>query len=275
MSQNTENVQSIIQLLKELDKTNHYLVFLPSLQKEVPFKQLNAEQFKRLLKTVIDSPIYNTEFIVTFNNIIKENILDATVNVNRLNALDKLLIQIKTRINCISPEYTFNFTEEEIKEKNLTVTSQSVNLQELYNSFVSSQSKFDPQEFNVQQCTILCDLPTLETENKLEKELHKNTKLDISSPEELRTTIGDTFINELSKYIQTLKIDDKEIVLENFDFKTRVKIVEQLPTGVINKVLKYIESYKKLIEPLTTFNLKVQDETVTKELPIDATLFNV
>lgn len=275
MSQNTENVQSVIDLLKDLDKANHYSVFLPSLQKEIPFKQLNAEQFKRLLKTVIDSPIYNTEYIITFNNIIKENILDATIDVNKLNIFDKLLIQIKTRIDCISPEYTFNFTEEEIKEKNLSIISQSINLQDLYDNFVKDKIKFDTQEYKVQQCKLLCNLPTLETENKLEKELHKNTKLDISSPEELRTTIGNTFINEISKYIQILTINENEIALEKFDFKNRVKIVEQLPTSAVSQVLKYVEGYKKLIEPLTTFTFKVENETLVKELPLDATLFNV
>lgn len=276
MNQNTENAQSVIQFLKDLDKTTFYSVYLPSLQRDVPFKQLNAEQFKRILKTVIDTPIYNTEFTTTFYSIIKENILDATVNINKLNVLDKLLILIKTRIECISPEFTFNFSNQEIDNTTFLETIQkTISLSEIYNSFVINKPQFSSQYYTVQQHTILCDLPTLETENKLELELYKNIKLDISTPENIRTTIGETFINELSKYIQGIKSADKEINFDSFDFKTRVKIIEQLPTGVISNVLKYVESYKKFIAPLTIFNFKNNNIDVIKELPIDATLFNI
>jgi hypothetical protein len=275
MSNNTDNVQDIIQALKELDKSNSYEIFLPSLQKEIPFKQLNAEQFKRILKTVIDSPVYNTEFIVTFNSIIKENILEPTVNTEKLNIFDKLLILLKTRIDCIDLNYTFTFTDDEIKNNNLTSTNSSINLKEVYDAFVKELPNFSPKEYTYQQCSVICDLPTLDIENKLEKELHKNVKLEISTPEELRLTLGDTFINELSKYIQTIKVNETVFSFDTLNFKSRVKVVEQLPSTAVNKVLKYIEEYKKLTTRLTSYKLQVDGTEINKELPLDATLFNV
>jgi len=276
MSTNTENAQNIIQLLQEIDKANIYSVYLPSLQKEVKFKQLNTEQYKRLIKTVVDSPIYNTEFTITINSIIKENIIDSEIVTTKLNVFDKLLFLIKTRIDCISPEYTFNFSEDEIKEYNLSTENKStINLMNVYTEFQKQPKSYTAKEFTHEQYSLFCSLPTLETENKLEKELHKNMKLEISSPEELRTTVGETFINELSKYIEIIKINESAFSLDSLDFKTRVKVVEQLPTRAINSVLKYIEDYKKLIAPLTTFKLKVQDTVLEKDLPLDATLFNL
>jgi hypothetical protein len=272
METNPNNIQNVIQLIKELDKSSSFEVYIPSLFKNIKFKQLNTEQLKRLLKSVIDSPIYNTEFILTLNSIIKENCLEE-INIENLTVFDKLLISIKTRIESISPEYTFNFSAEEISEHNLQDKKYTVDLNDIYNSFIINKPDVSAETYMLEGFKITVDLPTIQTENTLEKELHKNIKLDINTPEELRNTLGDTFINELTKYIKTLTINDTEINLHDLNFKARVKIVEQLPTAAINKVLKYIESYKELTNQLVTF--KVPQSTLEKELPQDATFFNM
>lgn len=273
METNTNSVQDVLHLIKDLDLTSSFEVYISSLKKNVKFKQLSTEQFKRLLKTVIDSPIYNTEFITTINNVIKENCLEKDVNVANFNVLDKLLILIKTRIESVDPNYTFTFTKEEIEENNLPEPTYIIDLAEQYNNFIKTAPELLSQTFDHETISIVCSLPTISTENKLEKELHKNTKIDISTPEELRNTLGDAFINELSKYISSLKIGESEINLDQVSFKDRVKIIEQLPTIIINKTLKYIETYKKLISTLTTY--KVLKTEFEKEIPIDATFFNV
>lgn len=267
MSQSPENVQSVLQLLKELDKGNSFEVYLPSLQKNANFKQLNTEQLKRLLKTIIDSPIHNSEFITTFNNIIKDNILDETVNVDDLNIFDKTLILIKTRIESISSEYTFILNNEEAE----AIKEFKINIAEIYNTFIQTTPTFSNEVIKNENCEITACLPTLLTENKLEKELYKNVKLEITTPEELRNTLGDTFINELTKYISNIKINDVVIDLNNYNFKTRIKIVEQLPTICINGVLKYIEKYKELIKSLITHS----KNGIERDIPQDATFFNM
>jgi hypothetical protein len=267
MSQSTENIQDVLQLLKDLDKTSSFDVFIPTLQKTVLFKQLNTQQLKQLLKTIIDSPIHNTEFVTTFNSIIKDNILDPSVKVDALNIFDKVLILIKTRIESISPEYTFNLE----KDEQTNIEEFKVNLAEAYDNFVQSTPSYNPETIKKDTCELVISLPTLQTENKLEKELYKNTKIEITTPEELRNTIGETFINELTKYITTIKINDTVIDLDQHNFKTRIKLVEQLPTSCINGVLKYIENYKQLLKPLVIFS----KNDIEKELPQDATLFNM
>jgi hypothetical protein len=268
MSQTTETtVQDVLQLLKTLDESNSFQVYLPSLQKEIPFKQLNTEQLKKVLKTVIDSPIHNSEFITAFNNIIKDNVLDKSLDINTLNVFDKVLILIKTRIESISPEYTFTLNDDE-QEK---IKEFKVNIAEAYNNFILNKPIYSTDTIKTGDCEITVTLPTIETENKIEKELYKNVKLEINTPDELRNTIGETFINELTKYITTIKINDKVIDLNQHNFKTRINIVEQLPTNCINGVLKYIENYKRLLNPLITFT----KNGVEKDIPQDATFFNM
>jgi len=266
MTQPTDTVQNVLQLLKDLDINSSFEVYLPSLQKNIPFKQLNTEQLKKLLKTVIDSPIHNTEFITTINSILKENILDETINVDVLNVFDKILFIIKTRIESISPEYTFIVENEEQKDNFF-----KVNILEAYSNFVSTLPVYKEEIINFNNCELVVSLPTLQTENKIEKELYKNVKLEITTPKELRDSIGETFINELTKYIISLKINESAIDLSQLNFKNRINIVEHLPTNCINGVLKYIEKYRQLLKPLTVFT----NNGIERELALDATFFNI
>jgi hypothetical protein len=252
MSNSTE-VKDILSLIEQLDANTNFAVFLPSLQKEVNFKQLTTEQLKRLLKTVIDSPLYNTEFTTTFNSIIKESCLDETVNIDALTIYDKLMIFFKIRIESVSKEYTFNLTKDDTNDSKKKYT---INLNEHFNKFAAKQIIVAPETLAYGECIAVCDLPSLKTENHLEKELHKNIKLEVSTPEELRNIVGETFINEVTKFITTLTISNSVIDLTQHDFKTRIKIVEKLPTNLINKVIKYIETYRNTVKELLSYNLQ-------------------
>lgn len=263
-------VNDLLNALKELDSNNAFDVFVPSLQKEIKFKNLTTEQLKVLLKTLVDSPIYNSQFITTFNNIIKDNILDKEVDVKKFTVFDKLIIQFKTRIESISSEMTLRFTEEEIKQHNLEFSEKNICLKNHLDSFLKKNCNFVPEIIEHESYSLVCELPTLDTENKLESELHKNIKIDIQTTEELREIVGETFINELTKYISKITVGTTSLDLLSLNFKTRINVVEQLPTNIINKVLKFIENYRQKIKELTS----VKVNGLEKELPLDASLFN-
>lgn len=270
----------IISLIQNLDTNIGFDVFIPSLQQEVKFKQLTTEQLKRLLKTIIDSPVYNTEFIVTFNSIIKENCVTPDINTDNFTVYDKALILFKTRIESISKEYTFSFSKTEIEENSLKDKSHVVDLSKKLLEFLDLKATFTPLTIEYNNCSVVCDLPTLATENKLEKELHKNIKLEVETPEELRNIVGETFINELTKHFSSITIEDKNINLTELTFKNRIKIVEVLPTNIVNRALKFIESYRNEIKKLFSFSLKLETTTGTtvileKEIPVDASFFNM
>ena len=269
------DVKDILSLIKDLDNNTNFNLYIPSLQKEIGFKQLTTEQLKRILKTVIDSPIYNTEFTLTLNSIIKENCLDKEINTENFTVYDKMLILFKTRIESISTELTLNFTDEEKDQFKGIEDSKVINLAEHFNSFIEKNISFQEETFELNKCILVCNLPTIQTENKLEKELHKNTKLEVSTTEELRNIVGETFINELVKYISQITVNEKTIDLIALPFKTRINIIEGLPTTLINKVIKYIEKYRDAIKPLLTTKIVVQDKEITKDIPQDASFFNM
>jgi hypothetical protein len=265
----TETTKSILEALKELDEQNSFKLEIPSLQKEVSFKQLSTEQLKSILKTVVDSPIYNSQFILTINKIIKENCITETVDPDQFTIFDKTFILFKLRLESLSKEYEINFTEEEQKKYSCPNTH-IINLQEHFNNFVNKKHLFSSEVIEHAGCKIVCNLPTLQTENKLEQELHKNVKIEVESTDELREIVGETFINELTKYINTVSVGDSSENLLNLSFKNRIKVVEQLPTALINKVLKYIENYRDTLKELTS--LKIFD--MEKDILLDASFFN-
>lgn len=263
-------INDFLNALKELDTNNGFNVSIPSLQKEIKFKHLTTEQLKNLLKTVIDSPIYNSQFITTFNKIIKDNCLDGSVDTKNFTIYDKIFILLKTRIESVSEEFKLQFTDEEIKNHNLNFSEKVINLSEHLNEFLAKQYKFLPETIEHDSYSIVCDLPTIETENKLESELHKNVKIEVQTPEELREIVGETFINELTKFISKITVGSNTLDLSSLDFKNRIKVVEQLPSNAISSVLKFIENYRQKVKELTTFNIS----GLEKDLPLDATLFN-
>jgi hypothetical protein len=279
MSQTTD-VKDIIDLIQGLDNETNFNFFIPSLQKEIKFKQLTTEQLKRLLKTVIDSPVYNTEFIKTFNSIIKENCLEKDIITENFTIFDKLLLIFKIKIESISPDFNFTFTDEEIKTYDLAEKNKIVNIEKHFQEFLDKNIQFEPLVIEYNNSLVVCNLPTLFTENKLEQELHKNVKIEVSTPEELRTIVGETFINEVTKFITEIKINDSNVDLLKLTFKNRISVVENLPTQIINKVIKYIESYRDTIKPLLNYNVNIPTKQqvnteISKEIPTDASFFNM
>jgi hypothetical protein len=279
MESNNTSFSAILSSLEALEKSSGYNVFIPTQNTEQQFKVLTTEQLKELLKTVIDTPIYNTQFVLTFNKIIKDNCFDSSV-YSGLNSYDKLFIFLKTRIENISDEYTITFTDEEKRQNNLEENIKTtILISDVYKHLNENVKTFTQESFTHEQCTVTCNVPQLETENKLEKEFHKTTKLNVDTPEELREIVGNTFINEITKYIISVQINEQVIDFASLTFKNRTKIVEKLPANVIKNVLKYIETYKQHIADVLKVKVRVQNKEqkeviIEKELPYDASFFN-
>jgi hypothetical protein len=270
----TTNTEEILKMLKDIETTFSYSVFIPSLQKEVQFKQLTTEQLKTLYKTAINKAILNIEFNTRFNEIIKQNCLDPEIDINNLTIYDKVFIFIKTRIECLSPDVKFTLTDEEIEQLNTTDNSVIVPLVHHYNNFVDKKIQFEKQTYQGNDCTIICDIPTLDIENKFQKELTSVTLEDTTS-DRLAEMVGNTFVNEITKYIVYLKVKDKEVNLKETDFKERLEIIKALPATLIKDTLEYIETYKQKINNLLTIQIDVNGEILIKEIPLDASFYNI
>ena len=67
------------------------------------------------------------------------------------------------------------------------------------------------------------------------------------------------------------------IDLSTYNFKDRIKVVETLPTTLVNNVIKYIEKYRDIVNELFICNITIdgEDTVIQRELPQDASFFNL
>jgi len=277
MNTSTSNIDSILNALDQANNENVFTVYLPVLKKDVKSKILNTDQLKKLFKSLVDSPLQNSLFTQTFNQIMSENIIEE--DVNNLTVVDKAVYFVALRTNSIASTYTVNLTEEDIKKDDLKSAKVSYDLSHHLKNVVLNFNSELERSVTSGQYTVVCGMPTIKVENLLEKELHKNVNVEVNSPEELRQLIGDAFINEITKYIKSLTVNSEVIDFTALDFKSRILLVSKLPTTLINGVLKYMESCKLLTDsvmkfPITVYNNSDSNVSIVKEIPFDASFFN-
>lgn len=286
----TGNVTDILKLMNRASEGFAYEIFIPSLDRNVMFRQINTSQQKRLLKAIIDSPAYNTEFIFALKQIIEENCIEK-LNIGDFTIMDKLIISLVMRSKSIGNDFkiTFNIPKPDVKKdeettevKEVPVTL-TVNLAELAVEALK-HAKIAPITVTDDKgiFDVVCSLPTISDEFNLENQLRKNNnQIDINNESELRETIGNVFINELVKYIKIINIHDLEagttieIDLKNIDVKSRIQILGQLPSLVIKKVIDYIGTVNKEIEQVLLFKYNLGDKVIEERLKIDASFFTL
>ncbi len=280
MTKETEKQGTIDDLIKIINKTRetfNYEIFIPSLQKKVMFREINTAQQKRLVKAIIDSPAYNTEFIFALQQIIKENCVDNSININELTIYDKMIISLIMRSVSIGDIITMTLKSAK-EDKTFT---RELKLKELVEKVVNEikiESTTIADDLNM--FTVDCSLPTIGEEYEMESQLHKNNKnVEINTDNELRETIGSVFINEIVKYIKNITIKNKEndeltiIDLKQLDFKNRIKVIESLPSKLINKIIDYIGLINKEFEKILLVKVDNNGENLEWRLKIDSSFF--
>lgn len=259
-----------LKLLDDFAIEKTFSCWIPSMGKEVQFKEITAAQQKELLKSIVDSPFFKSKFITTTYELLKKNYVTPELGIqfDQFNIIDKQLILLKTRIECFNSSYELS-TDEHVK---------TIDLNKLYNQAKKELKGFDNEPIDHDQIQILAGVPNVLTEYRLEKDLHANVDLmDINNANTLRSTLGDIFISEISKFILEISIDGKVIDFRPLNFRDRVKVVERLPNLAIQKVVAYIDKVKAVSDSITTvkaFDFEL-DKEVTDQVVIDGAFFSI
>jgi hypothetical protein len=225
----------------------------------VSCKALSTAQLKELIKTVVDSPLTQASFNSTATRIFKQSILDSSEL--SLNTIDRLLFIIGTRIQSLSPTMSIKDGD-----KTIFINFNEIN-DKLKQKLEENSSLLKLSTATEGQITVKFGVALLDTEAQLNSELYKNLNLNVEDADELRKVIGEAFINEIAKAVQTITIGDKTLDFSAVTFKSRLKTIESLPASLIQKVIEYIENYKKIIDECLT----VDGHTI----PIDGSLFSL
>jgi thiol-disulfide isomerase/thioredoxin len=274
------NINDLIKIINKANDNFSYEIYIPSLEKNVLFREINTAQQKKLVKSIIDSPVFNTEFIFALKSIIEENCADNTVNVNELTIYDKLLIAINMRIYSISDDLIINLNCPDCDKEypmNIKLSELLNNVKEQINIELTKTIQDETKTF-----TVFCEIPTIATEYNLENEFRRNTKIEVKDEQELRETIGNVFIGELVKYISKIDIKDGdksiELNLNTMKFKDRIKLIETLNVKLLKQIVDYISSIKEQFDKIYMVKTKCDCEKSTdlqQRFSIDSNFFIV
>jgi len=250
----SSNIADILKQLDTISAENGIDVYLPSQKRSVKFRPLNLKQQKSLLSSSIDESLTKLSFNSTFYNIIKENILD-TVNPDLLLTIDRSAIALTLRSNSL--------------DSKITVNDKQIDLNKVITNIPLVPLDTYPLNAIADDGTVVVKLsaPTLGSDN----ELNKFALSKQGQNTDFKTVIGELFVYELTKFIQsvTIKGTESDTVIDFYSLKTadKIAIAEKLTSTATNKILDFIKSYRAL-EALYT---KVDDESID----IDGSFFTV
>jgi disulfide oxidoreductase YuzD len=240
-------------------------VFIPSKGSTLIFKEIDAKQQKNLLNAAMDGAVYNTKFVKTFYDILKENLLEENKDIiDTLTVNDKAFIAIYLRSQ-ISNDINVAFNED---------FSSKIDLKTVLDKFSSYKS---PQNVDLEiknenvSVSVNVGLPNLKTELEYDENFSKFYK-DLEKTKdknELQEVISEAFISETTKYINSVTINSNKFDFIGLTYAQKVRIVEKLPSGIIQKILEAVSNWKKDLDSVLT----VVSGEHTKVLTIDSLLF--
>jgi hypothetical protein len=275
---NIKSITSVDQITKIIKRNDiayasHFMI--PSLKKEVPFNEINTSQQKRLVKSVLDSPVYNTEFIYTLREILKENCLDTSIDIDDLTIIDKLILALGLRMKSVGDK-----VEIEVQTKNGENVTAALDIPKILQMALSNIVDIEPKTIEDPFFIIECSVPTIRTEYMLEKELrNKTTNIEIEDIEKLRQTVGEAFIGEVVKYISkiSVKLPEGNVPVEwsLFNFAERIKVVETFKTGLLKSVLDYINLVRREVDKVELVKFEFRGEEFERRLTIDGNFFMI
>lgn len=197
------------------------------------------KQQKDLLKSSIDDTLTRLSFTTKFFSIIKENAIDY-IDASKLLTIDRISIAISLRAAGLSSSYG------------------SIDLNNIINQI--QNTNIDPSILKTiieaQNLTISLEAPTLGTDNDVS--LTTIAKLKNVPERDIKTQIGELFVHEIVKFIQSLtfktEAGEQNVLFTNLSTEDKITITEKLPSTATNKILDFIKSYRTFENKFSTYN---------------------
>jgi hypothetical protein len=263
---NLLDFNSALNALDKASDTFKIEVWIPSRQEYLTFKGLNAKQQKELLNAAMDTSVYNTTFITTFYDILKNNIINNdSATIDSLSLSDKICIAMTLKSQ-ISDSINVTFDDA----KNISNKYSVNDILNKFKSYKSPETVILESHNNSFILKVEIVPPTIKTEVDYDNQFKGNKKSeDIKSNEDVKILITNAFLGELSKYVNKIWINDDEVVLNNLKFDQRIKIIEKLPSVLIQKILETITEWKAKLDEILT----VKHDEYVKTINVDSVLF--
>lgn len=218
------NAAELISSLKEYNNNSSIPISIPSQQLELPFNILTAKQHKQMLNTAskTDAP---GEIVNIFNNVIIDTCPSDSTEL--LTTVDRPIILLCIRLHLFGNDFKIDDKTsidilDHIKQKNKTPIKDDI-----------LSTSIEDENFNI-KCKIPSILTDIDINNVLFDSIIKNKE----------HALGNLFIYEMIKYIESLRFGDVVYNFSDIDIKHRVEICELLPITLSNDISSYIARVK-------------------------------
>jgi hypothetical protein len=261
MTDNISNFADALKILEEVSKEYFTIdVWIPSQNKSVKIKEINAKQQKEILEFVLNSR-YN--FSEIFYKIIKENWLDENIILDRLTTIDEISIAFYLRYN-ISKTLKINFNEETALVKEIEILPIINSLKD----YKHPDNKFFNFTKNDLELELEFYMPLIKDDIDFDNFI-LNHKKNINDVEQTKDVLLDSFICEFAKYIKEIKINKNPLNYQDLETKQRIELVENLPASFVKEVFDEVYNIKTDFEKLYT----IENEGFTKIIEVDGSFF--
>jgi len=237
------SVNDIINKLASLNSDENIPVTTPSSGKIMQFSPISVKQQKNLLKQTLGGVMSLPELLVAFNEIVLENCKD---NAESLMVYDRYAVLLELRKNSHGDNITIDGKQYDI-------------------SVLPKGDKVSPSlnsgDVSYKSVKVEVKTPTLKEDTAfIKKSTADNKKNKVDDEKEL---ISSMYVLEIVKHINTIKFNGDELRFDTLPLSEKIKIVENLPVSLNQKILNFISSVRTYENKLITF-----DDGTT--LPIDS-----
>ena len=248
---------AVLQKILDLQSKN-IDIFVPSINKNVMFKPLNIRQQKEIIKSSLDKNIPGISFNTVINEIISENSQEKI----EFLVLDRLNIAFNLRKNIFGDKINVSRSEESKIFTSIDEKLSKIKLQ------VSDSLK--QKEINIDGLKILLKTPTLNTDNKVNKDAQKNLSHLLEKDNAVKDLVSELFVYELIKFIDTIEIDSQILLVKELSISQQIKTLESLPANVNKEIMNFVESIRDYEKQYQVFKVENKEYNVT----IDASFFS-
>lgn len=257
------NLNDLLTKIAESKKKFAFPVFIPSLNRDVPFYQMTTLQQKELLKaSMADNDRYSSTMYALFA-IFKNNCADQDVDISKFTLVDKLLLAIAMRAYSVSPIYKVILNDlEDDKGKPLNA---SINLQNLMTKIIK---KFKGRKFTETisaegtDIKVEIGIPTIGTEILIEREFESDARKNASKEDgpDKSDGFGELYILECVKFLRSIAIPSEGEAPTVIDVSSmtpaeKKTAFESLPASLAVEISKKVNELMSELNDITLLDV--------------------
>jgi len=224
------SVTSILSKLNQINESNLISVYVPSAKKEMKFKPISVRQQKDLIKSGLDGILSG----IIISNVINQVITDNSTEKYDFLVVDKIPVILSLRKQSFGSEFVSKQDQNETRYDLDLILSKDLS----YTNIGKTQLSLDNVDI-----TVTLDVLTLEEDTKINN--FQLDKLKKGKEEDISETVGSLFIYEILKFITKLEVNKEEVDMKAYSIKDRLSVVENIPAELNNKILEYIQGFRK------------------------------